>query len=719
MPGGDKKGLRLWMVIWMNMSILNTALACGAVLAFALGLGYFLVRAGRRSLSRRLLLLNGALLCSIFLLELLFGLNAEEPMKLSMLVINSIKGLKMTADYKSIMQPAAIFMAEYPDWLLYIFRSFVYTLAPITGFTLVYDVVAGFSPSLKLFLLRRRPVFVFSGLNERSLRLAEDIAARRPVDKALLVFAGCGPDSEKLRPAAKALGAVCLEGSLDRCEYFRKSRLCCLFVMQQDAQGLADGENLSLLQSLMKAENSVWPEKGGCSIFFFTNSADTVESVRAIKLDYRARRGAEKSAVLKIHVVRDYAQSCAKLMDREALWQAAEGLAPGEPLRILVLGFNSFSKEMVKTLFWCGQLLEHPLRLCLVSPEGGGFEHWLRRHKSELVESCTEGAACLSYNRAGDRAEPYAALAFVSEDMDSLDVGGFLSQARHYDCGSGEQFCLEDYSCFFVMGGEDGQNMDIAARLRRELSYRHTEGLAPKYIYTLIEDENLRCTAQLRYEARNDAAVKMRSFGSLSQRYSWDSISMDSAYLHSSAAAAEPHSLPGMEESRDDIYNEWSNAARAVHLNYKMFCAGCAARPGEDRAGAEAEYLARARADEQLYFSLTWLEHRRWNAFLRAEGFRAPARLHETLRDSSLEELKKLPEWRQRAYCYKNIPDRLHPCLVESSPKYADGPDFLDTVSRLRDHVDGKPLSDGGLSGLKMYDAPDWEKTAKELAGKV
>ena len=59
----------------------------------------------------------------------------------------------------------------------------------------------------------------------------------------------------------------------------------------------------------------------------------------------------------------------------------------------------------------------------------------------------------------------------------------------------------------------------------------------------------------------------------------------------------------------------------------------------------------------------------------------------------------------------------MHPCLVESSPIAGDEPDFLDTVSDLRDYVDGiackvnsgKPAAFEAY-GLKKYDAPDWEK---------
>ena len=70
--------------------------------------------------------------------------------------------------------------------------------------------------------------------------------------------------------------------------------------------------------------------------------------------------------------------------------------------------------------------------------------------------------------------------------------------------------------------------------------------------------------------------------------------------------------------------------------------------------------------DTELSRRLTWLEHRRWNAFLRVQGFRAPPGLVSALCRLEQHGMEAVDESKLGMYAYKNVPDRLHPCLVES-----------------------------------------------------
>ena len=104
---------------------------------------------------------------------------------------------------------------------------------------------------------------------------------------------------------------------------------------------------------------------------------------------------------------------------------------------------------------------------------------------------------------------------------------------------------------------------------------------------------------------------------------------------------------------------------------------------------------------------LCWLEHRRWCAFLRAEGFSQPAGLYEQLRI----ERAKYSQDELWQYANKNVPSRLHPCLVECrrAPAGKTDPDPLDLVGRLRERLKGKELSLPKwpmVSAIKSYDYP-------------
>ncbi len=103
------------------------------------------------------------------------------------------------------------------------------------------------------------------------------------------------------------------------------------------------------------------------------------------------------------------------------------------------------------------------------------------------------------------------------------------------------------------------------------------------------------------------------------------------------------------------------------------------------------DYCECVRRDSVLYERLSWLEHRRWNAFLRAQGFRRPPHLEERLTDLVQGLCEDADGDALKPYAYKNVPARLHPDLVESvSGVRAEPRDLLDLASDMRRLVDVK-----------------------------
>ena len=132
------------------------------------------------------------------------------------------------------------------------------------------------------------------------------------------------------------------------------------------------------------------------------------------------------------------------------------------------------------------------------------------------------------------------------------------------------------------------------------------------------------------------------------------------------------------EKYRKDPYIYWANIARAKHLAYKAFsigqvgssvfkdpqmadrecrreyykevfvqCCRFLSRKGKPAATPEEDAEHKA-----LLHRLAWLEHRRWNAFLRASGFRCP---------------REYEHYKPVSHSYKFIDLKLHPCIVECS----------------------------------------------------
>ena len=62
------------------------------------------------------------------------------------------------------------------------------------------------------------------------------------------------------------------------------------------------------------------------------------------------------------------------------------------------------------------------------------------------------------------------------------------------------------------------------------------------------------------------------------------------------------------------------------------------------------------RDDCELVKRLAWLEHRRWNAFMRSKGFQCSGKM-------------EYEKYIEKTHSHKNLKLKLHPCLVECDDK--------------------------------------------------
>lgn len=627
------------------------------------------------------------------------------------------------------------------------YKVFLYSLAPIIGGAVIYDVLAGVSPYLRLFFKQFRRLYVFSELNEKSLCLAQSIAGNCEKRKApVLVFADCSQSDAEMAQHAQELSAICLPDSLENCSMLRMSKQCVFFLVSCDAnREISDADNLRLLRELLGAEKPLWPAEKGCQIFCFSNQESSAENIRAIRSEFcesRKKAGAEK---VTLHVVREYVQCAYSLMAEHPLFAGLDGKESGAPLRVLIVGNNALSRELYKTVFWCGQILDHPLQLIIAyvpeeSENKWNPEQWLDRNCPELLDSCTVGDDCLRLSFDGGCADPYASLCFIGADRNQLFSPAFMTEKRKFTYGSAEEFTLIDCDYYILAAGNDRDNTALADALWRELVYLKWSGdvSGKKTIAVVVENSAISEIQRLHSEEllKEESSITMIAFGSLAERFRWENIFAKDTY----PAVDRPertvtealHGLKDIPASLDKIYDEWSTLARRAHLPYRMFTALRNREATEQKWNTlpasvreKFAYCEAIETDGILREQLAWMEHRRWNAFVRTEGFRRPPNLEESLRE--LEEGHCAADRKQLELCaYKNVPARLHPNLVECFRGRHEGErDLLDAASAMRQRanvlIDGK----NDAVDLKKYDYPDekygprlsWEELIACLTG--
>lgn len=714
---------------------LRNILTAGAVLSFVSGLVYFFA-SKEEKLKRRLLYLAGTVLLSIALMEINAVVISGTERFPQGILPKTMQAFSLDADYETIFSTVVFPEHALLETCFKWFRLVVYSLAPLLGGAVVCDILVGLSPGMQLFLKRRRRMFVFSELNPKSIALAESIVKKEASGKdAVLVFANClsGGDEEMeaLKLSAKELKAICFPGDLPHIKETDRARQCIFFLMDTQPDGsFSDYKNQVLLQSLLHAEKCMWPEKQGCHIFVFTDEGASEEDIRGAKAAFDQSRRADAGEV-QIHVIRDYVQAAQTLLLYHPLFESITGERAGVPLRVLILGGGDFAKVMFKTVFWCGQLLDHPLELAFVSTEGNAGdgrgpespEGWLKRQCPEVLESCVPESDCLRASLDGTCAAPYASLYFAQASPAEIQDRDFLTRPRQFQYGRSDAFTLSQFQYLIVMSGQDRDNIDLADAFWRAFVYMAREGTISgrRHIAVAIENEVLDESTRIRYKKllENERDIRLFTFGGDRERFQWDRLLMRGFKETRRAGKANqtPPDTSSADATKDDFFDEWSRQARKVHLSYKVASAGCwkyatdgGRKDALDMDGPlkdKVQYCRAIREDPALSERLAWLEHRRWNAFMRTQGFRRPPRLTDML--VKLEkggDVGTDPE-ALRPYACKDGAARLHPYLVESLHGYrGNPPDLLDAASDMKNYVDAL-LGNPKTGDIKSLDRPD------------
>lgn len=753
-------------------------------ICYVFGLLWFFLIARRRRVRKPLLGLTISVILALLLAEWAAKVALQTkgfPVKI---FVDAMQVLSLNAQFEALSETLAE-NASLFDKLRYWYNALLYTTAPVVGGAVIYDVLAGVSPELRLFAAGTRRLAVFSRLNERSVLLAEDIQKNREaLDRPAIVFTGCPVSSANEAEAelimrARELKAICLEQDLLHCRGFNRSRFCRFFLIDENEKGEPnDRSNLTALLGLLKDGSRFWKKRKGCDITVFSDSADAIDNIRQAKAGYdRKLRETEKTdedVPVRVHVARDLSQTCCLHLKKHPLF---EDIGENDTtLDVVIIGRSKLAKEMFNTVFWMGQMIGTQLRLTVVCPPNGTaeetpqFARELERTCPELLRSCAPGNDCLLiYPEKDDTRKAvspiYASLCFVEADLSLCSVREFLNKDRTCQYGNKETFQLKNAQRFFVMSDCDEDTIALSDELRRALEYMADNGewKGKKTVSAAVENEELSQTVCERWRAAEEkrpsggeALLTVVPFGSLRERFSVGCALRDGADLAGRSAKENDlrmHSLPDISATRDDIYNDFSRMARAFHEQVKMHLMGFDKRKATDKINYARECSTARKPQEtdeeygkrtERITELRWLEHRRWCAFLRTQGFSQPPKLPEVLgrvneafreggeeKQDSLENEFKADREKYWIYGNKNVPAKMHPCLVECVCGDNDpekNPDMLDLVDWVRKAVktgappkkksdpdpsrQGMPIkeirheNDPALPELKRYDAP-------------
>lgn len=648
--------------------------------------------------------------------------------------------------------------------LFSIYSTCINVIAPIAGGAFIFDILAGIFPRIRYFFSRfsyLRNRFYFTALNEKSLALAKSIVLDDAFRAPLIIFTDAYIDDEKeesseLQLSAKAMGAICLKDDLLHIPIKKLNKIPVslknslknrTYVFLSDSE---ETENLQTLTQLLTPDRQKMFENTDIYVFGTDKRVSNIEDEfiylhNRISADY-AKKGSEIIPdVVPFNGVRNISQRLFyELPLFEPLYNKERN---GSQLNLTIVGSGAIGTEIFLNAYWLGQMLGVTLNINVVSESETkeDFIHRIDGINPEIMASSLSDGDVLKALVGNDRKNPtpvtqpvYFHFRYSNRNILNCDLLSFLEERLESD----DDFCLKDTDYYVVAAGSDEENFLIADRLRQATGYYHlNENRQGKTVISYVIYNSELCRAlnagarqnHVSNSGENEFDVYMHAFGCMEDIYSVANILRSDVrkradWIGENYKEKSPDKnklkTTANEIRRGRYYNIRANEARTFHLKYKAFSADIM-KPTLFNSSDDEEYHNNVTQAEARFAhtvksvwnypdyafeqnALAWLEHRRWNAFMRINAFKKPDDMDKYIRlDSDIHSLKP---GQDKDYQFLFI--KRHPCIVEcdidgypgifsknqnwKTPGRASvGPDELDILQQKLD------------ADYKSYDYPD------------
>lgn len=439
--------------------------------------------------------------------------------------------------------------------------SILFVLAPVLTFSFVLSFFKNIAAYGRLLLNCATEGYVFSELNEKSLALASSIA-KQPGRKVFVytdVFEKEEEESYELVERAHELGAICFKKDIVTINFKLHTKKSPLHFF---AIGEDQAENISQALKLIE----LYRVRENTNLYVISEQAESELLL--------ANTDCGKIKVRRINEVQSLIYRNLYENGLRIFEHAEDGV-----ISAVVVGMGSHGTEMTRALSWFCQM--------------DGYRPYIRAYDMDPKAEEKFRALCPELMEKSGNFED------DGEAMYELQIFGGV----HAESESFLQTVQKLGRVTYVMValGNDELNIRIALRLR---TLFERLGINPM-IQTIVYNSE-KCAALQGVKNYSGQEYNIDFVGDLRSTYSYDVV-LDSD-LEGEALAR--HMKWGEEDAFWKYeYNYRSSVASALHRHMKHACK----MPGIELPPAE-------RSERDLW-ALRRMEHRRWNAYMRAEGY--------------------------------------------------------------------------------------------------
>lgn len=430
-------------------------------------------------------------------------------------------------------------------------------------------------------------------------------------------------------------------------------------------------------------------------------------------------------------------------------------------LNVTIFGMGNIGMEMFLSTYWYGQIKNCNLCINVVSNES--FDEFCKKLDEinpDILDTCvcskvnddfsTESTKAYDvfdsegktqrfyqllkiYHNKDDVAQPYFRLRYYHADIKSGDFQKQLAEKIWQN----DDFVLADSHYFVVSLGSDYDNMKTADKLK---DFLYMENIGEKKpasnvviayaIYNSALCEKLNESSKVKVDnLKCSKNIYMHAFASLEKVYAVDNVFMvkhkkQIRKIHDSYEKVRQTAM--IKNYEKTQYEYWADVARAFHVKYKLFSAGYVTasvfncedlQQRDDKLlelfesykkeiipfKGDSDELKKKKRNNPVYSELAWVEHRRWNSFMRSNGFQSPVDYEKFMDEAGKQ---------------KSIELKIHACLVEYDAKNAGRGYTLKRKDDVRDCLDAISYKKYEISGeetdYKKYDYPAFDFECNE-----
>lgn len=450
------------------------------------------------------------------------------------------------------------------DEVYYFYMIALFIASPVMTFSFLVSLLRNVVPGFRYALVRSRDTYAFSALNERSLALGRDLRSKYG-NRAVLIYANVNKDDmpPQLVDEAEALHAICFHGDLPSVDmHSRRERQLTLFVIGDDP-----AENNQTAMRLIER----YGEVKGATMYLFAE--DAISELLLPQMHEKAmtvRRVNEKQMLVDDLLVRH----------GKELFAAAAPSGDEKLIHAVFVGLGRYGTEMLKSLTWYAQMDGYRLEIDAYDADETAED----RFTAQCPELMDPG-----YNGHSIPGEAQYSIRIHS----GVDVNA-TALVR-------EIAAMKDATYCFIDLGEDDRNIDAALKMRMLFE----RGKSKPVIHAVIGDADRKRLVENAVHF-SGKPYQIIGVGDLESLYTEAGVINNELQQEALACHLRWGEEPTFWQYE---YHFRSSMASAIHIHARMDCG----IPGADKSEDKLTDEERARIEA--------LEHRRWNAYMRANGY--------------------------------------------------------------------------------------------------